>query len=287
LLRDAAVRASHYLLTDLARLDNRIEAHLDGLRVSGDAGWEICAKVMSKGDAGEIFAGAILAFASGKDEPIQAALKAGTAAPDKARGLVFALGWLPFGQAQGPIKQLLAAEPPAHRLVGIAVFAIHRQHPGDMLLKAVGDKDPAVKARALRAEGELGLVNYHGELLVDFPGNPAGQARTARATVSWAARDAGRDMVLMFEQGDPHRPIVLGFLQPPVRENGTPEKLPPAEVEKDGERLVFTAEKELVFRCGEASITLTRAGKVLIRGAYLLSRSTGVNRIKGGSVQIN
>ena len=32
---------------------------------------------------------------------------------------------------------------------------------------------------------------------------------------------------------------------------------------------------------------LTRAGKVLIQGAYLLSRSTGVNRIKGGSVQIN
>ncbi|MEW5071937.1 hypothetical protein AB1P14_09365, partial [Pseudomonas aeruginosa] len=38
---------------------------------------------------------------------------------------------------------------------------------------------------------------------------------------------------------------------------------------------------------GKASITLTRAGKVIIRGAYLSSRSTGVNRIKGGSVQIN
>ena len=50
---------------------------------------------------------------------------------------------------------------------------------------------------------------------------------------------------------------------------------------------MFTAESEIVLRCGEASITLTRAGKVLIRGTYLLSRSSGVNRIKGGSVQIN
>ena len=33
--------------------------------------------------------------------------------------------------------------------------------------------------------------------------------------------------------------------------------------------------------------TLTRAGKILIRGAYLLARSSGVNRIQGGSVQIN
>ena len=38
---------------------------------------------------------------------------------------------------------------------------------------------------------------------------------------------------------------------------------------------------------GKASITLTREGKVLIRGTYLSSRSSGVNRIKGGSVQIN
>jgi hypothetical protein len=59
------------------------------------------------------------------------------------------------------------------------------------------------------------------------------------------------------------------------------------DVEGDGERLVFSAEKEIVLRCGNASITLTRAGKVLIRGAYLLARSSGVNRIQGGSVQIN
>ncbi len=35
----------------------------------------------------------------------------------------------------------------------------------------------------------------------------------------------------------------------------------------DGERLVLTAEKEIVLECGKASITLTRAGKILIRGA--------------------
>ena len=55
----------------------------------------------------------------------------------------------------------------------------------------------------------------------------------------------------------------------------------------DGERLEFSAEREIVLRCGKASITLTREGKVLIKGAYLSSRSSGVNRIKGGSVQIN
>jgi hypothetical protein len=48
-----------------------------------------------------------------------------------------------------------------------------------------------------------------------------------------------------------------------------------------------SAKERLVLRCGKASVTLTRAGKVIIEGSYVVSRSTGVNRIKGGSVQLN
>jgi len=40
LLRDSAIGEPHYSLQDLADLDNRVEAHLDGLRIAGDAGWQ-------------------------------------------------------------------------------------------------------------------------------------------------------------------------------------------------------------------------------------------------------
>ena len=82
------------------------------------------------------------------------------------------------------------------------------------------------------------------------------------------------------------RPIVVGLIQAPVPV-AAPEKEESIDVKLDSQRLTFTAEQEIVLRCGEASITLTRAGKVIIRGAYILSRSSGVNLIKGGSVQIN
>lgn len=111
---------------------------------------------------------------------------------------------------------------------------------------------------------------------VDYPGSPSRAPLAARCTVALTAADVGRPVALLFEGGDAERPIVIGRMEPPA-----------AGVEADGERLVLRADREIVLRCGDASITLTRAGKILIRGAYVLSRSSGVNRIRGGSVQIN
>ncbi|MBC7943689.1 MAG: hypothetical protein H7X91_00110 [Burkholderiales bacterium] len=122
--------------------------------------------------------------------------------------------------------------------------------------------------------------------LVVYPGQPGSAAIAARAILDLRGEHIGREVVLMFEGSDPLKPLVVGCLQ---EKSAWPlaEKPAQVEVDADGERLVIDAKNEIVLRCGKASITLTKAGKVLIRGAYLLSRSSGVNRIKGGSVQIN
>jgi hypothetical protein len=134
--------------------------------------------------------------------------------------------------------------------------------------------------------GTLAAWDEAGNPLIDFPDNPWDCFLPARSTVPLNQADVGKEVALLFVEGDFRQPLVVGVIQPPG-EKPRAEGHKPLSVEADGERLVFTADKEIVFRCGQASITLTRAGKVLIRGAYLLSRSSGVNRIKGGSVQIN
>jgi len=121
-----------------------------------------------------------------------------------------------------------------------------------------------------------------GEPLVDFPGNTSTTALPARSILPLGKKTVGREVVLMFEEGDPQRPVVMGC----VEDRGA-KRRQPVELQLDKKKFVFTAEDEIVLKCGKASITLTRAGKVLIRGAYILNRSSGVNRIKGGSVQIN
>jgi hypothetical protein len=117
--------------------------------------------------------------------------------------------------------------------------------------------------------------------VVAFPGCPTDAGLAARTTTPLTREDIGVQVALMFEAGDLARPLVIGRIQ------RLPDTAVPAVAHLDGERLEFCAEREIVLRCGKASITLTRAGKVIIRGTYLSSRSSGVNRIKGGSVQIN
>jgi hypothetical protein len=55
----------------------------------------------------------------------------------------------------------------------------------------------------------------------------------------------------------------------------------------DGRRVTVSGKDEIVLKCGEASITLRRNGRIVIKGTYVETRAAGTNRIKGGSVQIN
>jgi hypothetical protein len=147
-------------------------------------------------------------------------------------------------------------------------------------------------------------------LVVDFAGNASGPLR-ARSTVRLDEAAIGRAVAtrqavtLLFEEGDATRPIVIGLVQEApspledlLRKSG-PEAAPPEsapletarppsiQADVDGKRVVISAEREITFTCGEASLTLRKDGKILLRGRYVETYSQGVNRIKGAQVKIN
>lgn len=161
--RDAAVTEPHYSLVDLTKLDNRVEAHLDGLRIAGEPGIQICKDILTWREAGEVFTAAVLAFESNNEARINEVLEIGGSEYELSRGVISAVGWLHYDQAEKHIKKLLAAESPALKRIGIAASAIHRRNPGQILVDAAKAEDPLLKTRALKAIGELGrndLVSY-------------------------------------------------------------------------------------------------------------------------------
>jgi len=155
---------------------------------------------------------------------------------------------------------------------------------------AVATADASASAQAPTPAGIIvgrlvGLADDGRTPVVICPG-PSGSAHRARSIVDLHGAHIGRDVVIQFEAGDRSKPIVLGVLQ----QDGTwpmdrrPDQV---EVDADGERIVVTAREQLVLRCGKASVTLTAAGKVIIRGTYVSSQSSGTHRIGGAAIRLN
>jgi len=150
--------------------------------------------------------------------------------------------------------------------------------------------------------GTLVAINNQGQPLVDYSESPSDEPLIAISTHNLDQKLIGRQVALLFANGDLGSPVIMGIIHSNLHEmlenfdqTGSDNEaevelesdLKIDDVHVDGERIVFEAKEQIVLKCGESSITLTKSGKILIRGKYLLNRSTGVNRIMGGSVQVN
>jgi hypothetical protein len=132
----------------------------------------------------------------------------------------------------------------------------------------------------------VGLTGDGATPLVTYPGQPGTAALPARATIMLRGRDIGRQAVLMFDHGDPRRPIVAGCLVNEA-DPGLSTVEGHVEIDADGKSLLVSARERIVLRCGKATLTLTKEGKLIVQGEYVSIQSAGVLRLKGGSVQIN
>src|SRR5688572_10334491 len=104
LLRRDASKGPHYGLADLDKLDSRVAAHLDGLRIAGADAWPIVEEQLGFGEPGEVFVASLLAFEARDESRIEKITAVVTAEPALADGMISALGWMPFEQAVTLIK---------------------------------------------------------------------------------------------------------------------------------------------------------------------------------------
>lgn len=162
---------------------------------------------------------------------------------------------------------------------------------------------PARKTAARRASATpvlLPAANY--ATLADWsPGQPlrvalepGGEVLQAECTVALSGAvlrglvEQRARVLVTFVGGDQARPVVIGVLQtlPDTIEVDLPLSVPD-HAHVDGRRVTLTGRDELELSCGQASITLRRNGRLVIRGTAVESSSSGVTRIKGAAVRIN
>jgi len=125
------------------------------------------------------------------------------------------------------------------------------------------------------------LMGFEGDApLVVFPGNPRESAVPARSLAPLDYAMIGAEVALLFEAGDPLRPLIVGRLVEPAR--GAPP-----QILRDGELVRVTGGERIELRCGRASLIMEKDGRITLRGTRVISHASGTNRIRGGSVQLN
>lgn len=144
--------------------------------------------------------------------------------------------------------------------------------------------------------GRIVRIMDDGRPLVDYPGNSRGPVE-ARSIIDQLPDSADEvhpiniPVLLVFDQGDSRRPIVVGLIQNSFRSSSEKEVILSSDrvddLRVDGNRISFDAKDEIILRCGKSSLRLRRDGKIILKGAQLVSRASGENKIKGASVKIN
>jgi uncharacterized protein (TIGR02270 family) len=156
-LRDAATGAPHYKRHHLARLDERVEAHVDGLRVAGEAGWRIALEQLERRcEKGELFAAGVLALESGDMRRIEPLVARAEAEPEARRGFVGAIAWCRPALLASTVRAWHASAAGFEQYLALCTCSVHRVDVGSRLSVRIGDKHALVRGRALRLAGELG-----------------------------------------------------------------------------------------------------------------------------------
>lgn len=144
--------------------------------------------------------------------------------------------------------------------------------------------------------GRLVALDDEARPLVSFADGPdqpvVARVATAEPCPTDNALHARPAVLLVFENGDPRQPVIVGFVREgfaPVPESQqlalTTER--GRSMELNGRVLIFEGQEEIVLRCGQGSITLRADGQIVLKGTRLTSRASQTNKIRGASVQIN
>ncbi len=159
ILRAVAIEQPHYYASEILEMEQRIEAHLDGIMSSPDLGWQCCVDALELQEPGEVFTATVIAMRSHEAVKIQQAVEAGFAAELATPGLISALGWLSDHIVIQWIDRFLQGKDLNHKYLGLAACSIRRRDPGEILTTILQREDcqqsEKLYARALRLVGEL------------------------------------------------------------------------------------------------------------------------------------
>jgi hypothetical protein len=156
-------------------------------------------------------------------------------------------------------------EPEKQNSVELTVV---KEHQEDILTTLAEHTEQSLKIEGV-VVGFIITIDKQNNPMVDFDCNVYKQPIPAISLVEINKTHTGCKVALMFEKNRADKPIIMGFMHIPEQTKS------------------ITAEKELLIKCGKASIRLKENGDIVINGRELISRARKNNIIRGGTILLN
>jgi hypothetical protein len=146
----------------------------------------------------------------------------------------------------------------------------------------IDDLATPVENRSASFQGAfLGVITRFSDTGAPIVGVPDEHREVAaRSCVALCPDDVGKEVVLVRDSNAAGTMIVIGVVQ------SSAHKLA-VQATADGRRVTLSASESITLKCGDASLVLKADGTVQVRGNRIVTHATGVNRIRGGSVELN
>lgn len=215
-VRSVLVRAPHVRLQQLARFDDRLAAHLEGIALAGDCGARLTREALAPPGAGAIFVGTVRAIESRDAAQLDRLRAIARAEPTGRRGLVSAFGWTSASHLRGITKTLLDSDVPDAIDLGLAACAMHGVDPGEPLAHALDRADATLRLRAICTAVAVGRTDLRARCMA--AGNDLPPREVARATALLGDHRVARQALQQPDAGLEPPDLELGLKVMPADE---------------------------------------------------------------------
>lgn len=157
--RALLLRTSAHRLADLQILDERMDAHLDGVRISGAQKWPILLQALDEPSPALIYLATIMAVEARDTHRLQQLLALAETLPELRSALLQALTWIAPDFTQPLVQPLLNTQSTFCWRVALHLLRQHQTHADTLFEWALSQPDQGLQATALNATAEIGLMD--------------------------------------------------------------------------------------------------------------------------------
>ncbi|MDX8467177.1 hypothetical protein RFM26_15905 [Mesorhizobium sp. VK23B] len=168
--------------TEIGRIDQRLEANLEGLMAAGEAGWDTArGRFADYAEPGELFVLGTLALRWGGTKLVPLAIDLSVGLGEAGiSSLSAAIARAQRDNLRPFVAKWLDTRDPRLRALGLSALWHHRIDPGPRLHDLMSDSDTNVRRRAIKLAGALRRRDLLSAVLAGLDG-PAPKERLAAA----------------------------------------------------------------------------------------------------------